>query len=132
MRTTRKEVTTKIREYILQNLGVPSDYGVEGYQDNDHDKLRWLRDDFNRVAIHPNNLRRLGTYDACFVDFLQGLPSAFNYNCWVYQAVDTLESWGLPQPENKDDIDSFDLYNHLITREFKKLLKIHSLDYIRE
>ena len=130
MKTNTKIIKDQVRKYIFENLAYPSEIGYEGYQDNDTERLRMLRDEFNRTSVYDRNLNVLGSYDKCFVDFLQGMPSVFNYECWVNETVKILENWGLKQPENKDDIDSFDLYNHLITREFKALLKLHGLEYI--
>ena len=123
MRTTRKEVKTAVQSHILDCIN-NEDFDIE---DSEIDKLKLLRDEFNRVAVYPNNLQRFKTYQGCFIDYLNGAPMHFLiYNHEILEEMEN--NWHLPKPENKDISDSVNLYHALIFREFNVLLKKHDLE----
>tara|TARA_R100001244_G_scaffold54060_1_gene46806 strand:- start:2839 stop:3228 length:390 start_codon:yes stop_codon:yes gene_type:complete len=125
MRTTRKEVKNAVQAHILDCVNC-EDFEIE---DTEHEKVKLIRDEFNRVAVYPHNLHRFKNYQGCFTDYLNGAPMHFLiYNHEILEEMEN--NWHLPQPENKDISDSVNLYHYLIFRELNTLLKRHDLELI--
>lgn len=118
MRTTNKQVTSKIQAYIQESIDSAraSDYpGLDILQ---------VADDFKRVAYYPANFARFKhNRQAMFKDWMQGLPSILPMDYTYYDILQVMTSWGLPLPAGKDETDSVELFYWLIFREFNKMLK---------
>ena len=127
MRTTKKEVTQPIRNYILNHIN-PTDYNVEA--ETDKEKLDFLVSTYRAEYPAKYHLKHSGSYQQMFIDYMQGLPTCFNVDFRYYEIVNVMESWGLPQPEDKDDYESAMLFYRLIYREVNALLRKHNLDRI--
>jgi len=127
MRTTKKEITAPIRNYILNHIN-PTDYNVEA--ETDKEKLEFLVSTY--IAEYPAkyHLKHSGSYQKMFIDYIQGLPTCFNVDFRYYEIVNVMESWGLPQPEDKTGHESAELFYRLIYREVNALLRKHGMDQI--
>lgn len=122
MKTTRKEVKSAVRNYIFEIID-ETYFGIEERElYTNEEYLILTAEEFKRVSNHINNLRRYPNTEDRFKDYLNGMPSNFGVECYYHEMIKILESWGLPQPENKTDQDSADLYFKLITREFFQML----------
>jgi hypothetical protein len=127
VKTNSKEVKTAVQKYIIDCIDTSDFEGhIEGDTKND---LQIIADEFKRVALYPNNLRNLGSYQACFIDWLQGLPSCINIDYMTYRQLEILESLGLPLPANKDKMDGVNLFYYLIFREFSALCRKYKVSF---
>lgn len=118
MRTTNKQVTSKIRAYIQES--------IDSARSSDYPGLDILQvaADFKRVAYYPANLARFKhNRQAMFKDWMQGLPSILPMDYTNYDILQVLTAWGLPLPANRDDSDAAELFYWLIFREFCRMLK---------
>lgn len=117
MKTTTKEVKSKIQTYILNAIDF-SDYD-ETYTNDVKSVLRAYKEQSGPVR---------GNVQDHFIDFLQGLPGYLNIEYYDKEIIDIMvNEWGLPQPANKSDRDSTKLFYSLIFREFNNLLKKEGL-----
>ena len=120
MRTTKKEVCEKIQAYIKECC----DDGLT---------LPDVLERFKREKLCHYELKYHGSYQAVSINWLWGLPSAFNVDHATHTIIELMESWGLKQPENKTDHESCQLFMYLVFREFCKLLKKeHKIDFMKE
>lgn len=127
MRTNSKEVKQKIQAYIIDCIDV-SVFTEDKL--NIKEQLEIVVGEFNRVAVYPNNFKRLKTNQAVFKDYIMGLPSTLNFEYWNDGILEVMKSFGLPLPANKDDSEGIDLFYYLVFREFNVLLKKHDLELI--
>lgn len=124
MRTNSKEVRMAVQKYVIDSL---STQDFDGHNGTIEASIEIVWNEFKRVALYPNNLRKLTTYQNCFMDWLQGLPSCLSVGFSDYDIDNFLTSIGLPQPTNKNSLDSAVLYYYLIYREFLALAKKHKI-----
>lgn len=125
LRSTKKEVKEKIREYILNGLEFSGYIGYEGFPawepETWQDRVLLCRDIFREEYVYPYNLLRYGGERGCFREWLCGLPSALTVAFSYYDARQLVREW-LEQTDDEankyDDAHVWDKYLHLITREF--------------
>ena len=112
MKTNSKQVREKIRLHILDC--VTDDYG-NTYATFEEAAAR-LRNEFNRVANHPHNLRRFPNAQYRFHDYLMGIP--FDFEFMDHKITEFLESLEInPDGEEYDAEKSASLYSYLIFKE---------------
>jgi len=129
MKTNCKLVKTLIQSYILDCIDTSEYPEVKTDIKN---QLSFIVDEFYRVAMYDNNIRRLkGNYQELFIDWLSGLPSYFNIEYRNYQILELMSSFNLPLPANKEKYEGVKLFYYLIYREFLTLLKKHDLTIYR-
>lgn len=126
MKTNSKEVKAAMQAHLLDCIDT-RDF-------NQHDgslktSLQIICEEFKRVAIYPYNLKHFKTYQACFIDWLQGLPSCFEVEFTNHGILEKMKSFGLPLPTNKDESQGIDLYHYLVFREFLSLCKSNKVDF---
>ena len=125
MKTNYKLVKTLIQSYILDCIDTSEYPEVKTDIKN---QLSFIVDEFYRVAMYDNNIRRLkGNYQELFIDWLSDLPSYFNIEYRNYQILELMSSFNLPLPANKEQYEGVKLFYFLIYREFLALLKKHEL-----
>ena len=114
-RTNSKIVKEAVKQYIFETV----------YDDNENtfktfeEAAKHLKNDFNRVANHPYNMKRFPNVVNRFLDYLQGLPFWFpGYNSEIEEFLNSL---GI-NPENKEFSSDkmWNLYALLIYREIEK------------
>jgi hypothetical protein len=126
MRTNSKFVRDAVQQYIINSIDT-EDYDIP---ENLKDQLIFICSEFKRVAGYRNNIIRLKTYQNCFIDWYQGLPSYFNISVYNHEIVyELMPSFGLPQPEKKDDSQSIELFNYLIYSNFILLCKKNGVNF---
>lgn len=99
MKTNSKEFTAKINAYILDAIS------AEGYSEtvsSDSEKLHFLASCFKSEFLFPANLKRYGSYQRCFAEWIQGLPSSFDIAFWNDDIVRIAKRMG-SLPENATD-----------------------------
>jgi hypothetical protein len=111
-RTNSKAVRESMRSHILENV---TDNNGDTFptfeQARDH-----LRAEFERVAGHPANRRRIPNNQARFHDYLMGIPFGFEYA--NYAITDYLNGLGInPEGKEYDSDISARLYTCLIYKE---------------
>jgi 5-formaminoimidazole-4-carboxamide-1-beta-D-ribofuranosyl 5'-monophosphate synthetase len=115
MKTNSKEVKELIKKHILESVS-----NNEGKYFTSLNELKeHVKNEFNRVANYPANLRQFPNNQDRFSDYLNGLP--FNFLFYYSDINDFLNSLGI-NPENKEHSDekSVKLYHYLIFREINK------------
>ena len=121
-RTNSKQVKTAIQSYILNCIDtefqdeVPENATIP-------EQLNFICSEFKRVAGFKNNISYHKTYQKCFIDWFQGMPSYFNIEVYNSDILELMASFGLPLPSNKDESDGIELFNNLIFINFVDLCK---------
>lgn len=124
LRTNSKEVKEKIQKYILECIDLSEQNCND---DSDKGKIQFLYDEFKRVSIFPYNLQYFKTYQRCFMDFCQGLPSYFNIEFYDNAILEQMSNFGLPLPENKTNEQGIQLYYDLLYINFMDLCKKYNV-----
>lgn len=116
MRTNSKIVRILVKQYILETVYDDNEQTFKTFEDaGTH-----LKNDFERVANYPNNLKKFPNNQNRFLDYLQGCP--FWFSPYTWQIEDFLDSLGI-NPENKkfDSEKVWNLYGCLIYNEISNL-----------
>ena len=123
MKPNSKHVSDLVQAYILSCIDV-SDY-TEDTNPDTKTKLELVYKEFDRVALYPNNIRYHKTVQACFIDWLLGMPGIINIEVYNSVILGLMSSWGLPLPANKDESDGIELFYYLIYMNFNRLCRKH-------
>ena len=126
LKTNSKQVKTAIQQYIIDCL---DNSGYPDCKDDIASKLTLVCEEFKSAAVFANNIKRLGTWQAVFIDWLGGLPSALSIEYYTKEILELMASWGLPLPANKTEQDGVNLFHYLIYANFLDLCKKHKVDY---
>jgi hypothetical protein len=119
MKTNSKEFKKIIDLHILEC--------VKNYNDNQLETVQkaceWLFLEFNRVANHENNKRRIPNDQDRFSDYLNGLP--FDFLFYHEDIKNFLNSTGI-NPNNKEFKDELSLkrYHYFIYSRMLKYVKV--------
>ena len=118
MRSTNKEVISKIHQYILETVYTSEEEQFKTFED----AAKYLLKEFERVSGHQFNLRKFPNNQDRFLDYLQGVP--FYFPVYDYQVEEILNSFGI-NPENKKYPSSkmWQTFAALIFREINKTIK---------
>lgn len=112
MKTNCKAVRELVRAHILESV---TDGNGDTYA-TFPEAIARLRDEFERVANYPHNLRRLPNNQERFQDYLMGIPFGFEFTNSGISAF--LNGLGInPTGKEYDDAKSARLYTALIYRE---------------
>lgn len=125
LKTNSKSVKEKVRAYILESIDLSNYVGYEGYPEKEPEsvdgKILMCRDIFRGEYLNPCNLRRYGSEYNCFKEWLRCVPSAMTVAFYYHECREILRNW-MEQTEQEADKYSdsqvWELYLHLITREF--------------
>lgn len=99
LKTPRTQLKSFVNAYILDAID-GSGYGKE--LTTDTDKLQFVADCYKSEYSFPDNLKRYGSHQNCFANWLQGLPSSFNIDYENYRIIELAIEWG-SIPANADD-----------------------------
>lgn len=123
LRSTKKEVKTRIRQYILDRIDF-TDYDKE--PKNDTETIILCYEVFKAEYVNAANLRRYGSEHRCFTEWLCGVPSIITIDFSYYDARQLVKAW-LEQTEEEaeryDDLKVWEYFLHLIQREFFAMLE---------
>lgn len=127
IRTNSKVIIEAMQKHVIESLS------TEEYEKHDNTtktSLEIVINAFLDEYWHDYN-KKYYKYNrqAGFKNWLCGAPSCVDISLWNEDIINFLESMGLPQPENKDDQDSVNLYFSLFYREFLKLCKINKINF---
>lgn len=126
MKTNSKEVKAKVQAYIIDCL---DNSGYPDCKDDLQSKLTLVCEEFKSAAVYGNNIKRLGTWQAVFIDWLMGLPSSLSIEYYTREILELMASWGLPLPANKTEQDGEQLYRYLIYTNFLDLCKKYKINF---
>jgi len=124
VRITNDAVRAKIQNYIFDCVDTED---FESHTGDMQTSLEIIWKEFQRVALYANNLRNLKSYEACFIDWLQGLPGCLNIDYMTYRQLELMAQFGLPLPEGKDEMDGVNLFYKLIYREFCRVSELNGV-----
>lgn len=85
----------KITKYVMDAID-PSGYDV--VCENDKEKLQFLINTFNAEYNHDYNLRRLGSVQKVFEEWLMGVPSCFNIDFYNHKIIALGREWDILPP----------------------------------
>jgi hypothetical protein len=127
IRTNSKVIIQAIQKNIIEALN------TEEYEKQDNTtktSLEIVVDAFKGEYWHDYN-KKYYKYNRqnAFKSWLCGAPSCIDISLWNEDIINYLDSIGLPQPTNKDDQDSVNLYFSLFYREFLKLCKKNEINF---
>lgn len=125
MRTNNKEVKTAIQCYIINSL----DISAHECKDDLKSKLTLVCEEFKSAAVYGNNIKRFGTWQAVFINWLQGLPSVLSIEYYTKDILELMATWGLPLPANKTEQDGEKLYHAIIYMNFLDLCKKNKVNF---
>lgn len=126
MRTNSKEVKAAIQKHIIDCL---DNSGYPNCGDDLTSKLVLVCEEFKNASVFANNIKRLGDWQAVFIDWLGGLPSSLSIEYYTKEILELMASWGLPLPANKTEQDGEQLYRSLIYINFLDLCKKNKVNF---
>lgn len=125
MKSNSKEVRKAVKAYVLDIIEDlrPEEWGLNPNAST-LERLNLINEDWQRSGNYEYEQRRNPNNYARFKYWLLGLPSVFQCECYTFEIVAVLESWGLKQREGKPypSDQSENLYFHLITSELEKIM----------
>lgn len=125
-----KELNRLTFAYILDAID-SSGYGKETTTDTE--KLQFLADCFNSEYVYTENLRRYGSYQKTFENWLRGLPSSFNIDFENYRIIEIAKLWGsIPQnaTEAQEDKILSNWWHFIACKTFQLMKAKNVLPYI--
>jgi hypothetical protein len=137
VRTTKKEFKEVIQKHVIDCLievdEIKSQYDILVNEVNPLEtQLQLVMDGFNdwyKGHEQKRNPSRIGG----FKDWLLGLPSAFSIEYRHYWIDELIKGWfasvGEQYKEPKDDSKTYELYYHLVIREFRGLCEKNGVDF---
>ena len=126
MRTNNKQVKAAIQKYIIDSL----DNSVfPDCKDDLASKLTLVCEEFKSAAVFANNIKRCGTWQAVFIDWLMGSPSSLSIEYYTKEILELMAAWGLPLPANKTEQQGEELYRSLIYVNFLDLCKKNKVNF---
>ena len=127
MRTNSKVINEAMQKHFIDNLNTQEH---EGHDNTTKSSLQIVVDCFISEYWHPYNINRYkGNKQEAFKSWLCGVPSCVDFSVWNEDIINFMASIGLPQPENKNDQESVNLYHILLYRAFTKLCKINKINF---
>jgi len=125
LRTTSKEVKTKIQNYILDCINTD---GFDVDVKTEEEKINFLIDEYRRDYVFKDNLLRYKTYQNLFIEWIMGLPSCFNVHYTNFEILELVKEWnGYVPPDNKV-YDTIENFRRLIFRELCVLARKYKVE----
>jgi len=87
---TISEKNTIVNAYILDAI---SSEGYDKQLNTNAEKLQFLADCYKSEYSFPDNLRRYGSHQICFQNWIMGLPSCFNIDFENYRIIEIAKEW---------------------------------------
>jgi len=82
-----------IHAYIIGAINCEG-YDLTTEPQTDDEKLSFVADCFKKEYLFPANLKRYGSYQAVFANWLMGLPSCINIDFENYRILEIGKEWG--------------------------------------
>jgi hypothetical protein len=82
-----------IHAYIIGAINCEG-YDLAKMPETEAEKLQFVANCFLSEYCFPNNLKRYGTYQNTFANWLMGLPSCINIDFEHYKILEIGEKWG--------------------------------------
>ena len=127
IRTNSKVINEAMQKHIIEALSTEE---YNGHDNTTKTSLEIVANCFLSEywnAYHKNHYKN--NKQAGFISWICGIPSCINISVYNGEIIEFLESIGLPQPENKDDQDSINLYFNLVFRAFTKLCQKNNINF---
>lgn len=117
MNSNRKEVREQVKKHILESV-----YDENGDEfDTFKEAAQHVAAEFDRVANHPYNVKRLPNQQERFQDFMQGLPFHFEYTYHNQRKI--VAKWLQSEnPEEYTDSEVAKRYYYMIYKEINKFI----------
>jgi hypothetical protein len=115
--------------YILNAIDGEG-YGKE--LNTDQEKLQFLADTFKKEYVFPENLKRYGSYQEVFRQWIMGLPTCFSIDYSYYDTIQLAKKWGtLPEnaTEKQEDRIKDNWFNLIANKTFILMKKYKVLPH---
>ena len=126
---TTKQLNQKAFQYILDCI---SGEGYEKEFNTDSERLQFLADCFNGEYVCEFNLKRDGSYQSMFKNWIQGAPSCFNIAYEYHEIIALAKEWG-SIPKNATDKEENKIlsnyFNFIASKTFQLMKKYNVLPY---
>ena len=127
---TTTELNKKVFQYIIDNLPTGEEY--ETQLNNDTEKLQFIVNCFMSEYCYSANLKKYGTYQNTFSNWLMGLPSVFSVDFENYRILEIAKDWG-SLPNNATEKQEDKILNYwyfFIASKFFQLCRKHKIDIL--
>ena len=120
---TISEKKAIVNTYILNAID------GEGYGkvlNTNAEKLQFLADRYKSEYSFPYNLRRYGSHQICFQNWIMGLPSCFNVDFENYRIVEIAKEWNdLNEQSTERQIDKIinNWFNYIASKTIQLMGK---------
>lgn len=95
------------KDYILQSIDTEG-RELDKEPTTAKERLQFLYNTFKSEYVYENNIKRYGSLENCFREWIMGLPSAFNIEFRNHKILDLAKQWGsiteTSTERRKDDI----------------------------
>ena len=124
--TTTKQLNENVFSYILNAI---DGSGYDRELTTDTEKLQFVADCFKSEYAYPENIKRYGSYQETFRQWIMGLPSCFNIDYSYCDIIRIAKEWGsIPQnATNKQENKIIDNWFNLIANKTFQLMKKHKV-----
>ncbi len=99
LKTSRSQLLKFVNDYILNAI---DGSGYDKDLNSTEEKLQFVADCYRSEYAYPENLKRYGSHQNCFANWLMGLPSSFNVDYENYRILELAKEWG-SIPHNAND-----------------------------
>mgnify|MGYP006921440575 CR=1 FL=1 len=124
--TTTKELNTNVFSYILNAI---DGSGYDRELTTETEKLQFLADCFKSEYAYPQNIKRYGSYQETFRQWIMGLPSCFNIDYTYCDIIRIAKEWqSIPQnaTDKQEDKITGNWFNFIASKTFQ-LMKKHNV-----
>jgi hypothetical protein len=119
-----------IHAYIMGAINCEG-YDLSPLPETDTEKLQHLANCFKSEYLFHDNLKRYGSYQNCFANWIMGLPSCFHIDFANHKILDIAVKWGsIPTnaSEKQEDKILANWFN-LIAANTLQLFSKHKINY---
>jgi len=112
-----------VNDYILNAIE------GEGYKkefNTDKERLQFLADCYKSEYSFPDNLRRYGSHQKCFENWIMGLPSSFSIDFENYRIIEIAKEWqSIPVNANERQQDKIieNWFNFIAAKTIQLMIK---------
>lgn len=127
LKPSHKPDYKKVDQYIINSI-CPENYGIDSDAMSDLDKLQFLIDTFkSEKQWHTNKVG----FSVAFIEWMQGLPSAFNIVFTNYDIIQLAISWNSLNEDSTEDqeLKIIENYWKFIANRFFILCRKNSIKY---
>jgi len=127
IKTNSKSFAAKINPYLLDAVN-GENYGKE--LATDKEKLQHVADCFKSEYCFPANLKRYGSYQNVFAQWLMGLPSCYSIDYEHYRIIELAKEWGslAPDVDDRQEDKILDNWFNFIAFKTFQLMRKHGIN----